>query len=244
MPFKQKARNNKDDSSSSVPTKKDLASRYKAPFPIYTIEEGEHFTRLTKSNFTGFPTKGFASKPKGWNAASVWEMLTGQSSFNARNASNKWFKDESLLYLHKYLCYALYGRWKPPRSKQRVPLGIGNMAPILIYATRMPIPPYRAQPTNIFRYMDGAFLKKSGLVDEVKDGNIMVYRWKSWERRVGQGNRNEGTSRMNEEQVRQKKGKSPMTSSAPAEEEAEEVAGWKQVLSRIDTYNSPKRICK
>ncbi|KDP24248.1 hypothetical protein JCGZ_26705 [Jatropha curcas] len=150
MPSKQKARKSKDGSSSSVPTKKDLASRYKAPFPIYTTEDGKCFTCLTKSSFTG------------WNAASVWEMLTG-----------------------------------------KVTLGIGSMAPILTYAARMPIPPYRAHPTDIFRYMDGAFLKKSGLVDEVKD-------------------------------VRQRKGKSPVTSSAPAEEEAEEVGGWKQVLSRVD----------
>ncbi|KDP29604.1 hypothetical protein JCGZ_19131 [Jatropha curcas] len=136
MPFKQKARKNKDGSSSSLLTKKDLASRYKVPFPIYTIEEGECFTRLTKSSFTG-----------------------------------------------------------------KVTLGIGSMAPILTYAAHMPIPPYRAQPIDIFRSMDGAFLKKSGLVDEVKDGNTMVYPWKPWERRVGQ---------------------------------AEEVDGWKQVLSRVD----------
>ncbi|KDP21730.1 hypothetical protein JCGZ_03212 [Jatropha curcas] len=58
----------------------------------------------------GFPRNGFASKPKGWNATSVWEMLTGQSSFTPRNAGNKWIKDESFLYLHKYLCYALFGR--------------------------------------------------------------------------------------------------------------------------------------
>ncbi|KDP34397.1 hypothetical protein JCGZ_12801 [Jatropha curcas] len=90
MSFKQKARKKNDGSSSSVPTKKDLASKYKALFPIYTTEEGKHFKRLTKSSFTGFPKNGFASKPKGWNAASVWEMLTGQSSFNAQNAGNKW----------------------------------------------------------------------------------------------------------------------------------------------------------
>ncbi|KDP44334.1 hypothetical protein JCGZ_19201 [Jatropha curcas] len=34
--------------------------------------------------------------------------------------------------------------------------------------------------------MDGAFLKKPGLVDEVKIDNTVVYHWKSWERRVGQ----------------------------------------------------------
>ncbi|KDP44676.1 hypothetical protein JCGZ_19491 [Jatropha curcas] len=89
-----------------------------------------------------------------------------------------------------------------------------------------------SQPTDIFRYMDGAFLKKSGLVDEEKDGNTMVDRWKSWERRVGQGNRDEGPSRAHEQ--RQRKGKSPVTSSTQAEEEEEEVAGWKQVLSKVD----------
>ncbi|KDP42660.1 hypothetical protein JCGZ_00164 [Jatropha curcas] len=158
MPFKQKAKKNKEGSPSSAPAKRDLASRYKAPFPIYTIEEGERFIRLAKCSFTGmylldhnflqntgilekiqeylktlnfeifsqlkipenaklslellttiewvdntemaikfrvdgedltldydkmhqwlgFPRNGFASKPKGWNAASVWEMLTGQ----------------------------------------------------------------------------------------------------------------------------------------------------------------------
>ncbi|KDP20344.1 hypothetical protein JCGZ_06905 [Jatropha curcas] len=58
----------------------------------------------------GFPKTGFASKPKGWNATSVSEMLICQSAFNVRNASNKWIKDESILYLHKYLCYTLHGR--------------------------------------------------------------------------------------------------------------------------------------
>ncbi|KDP24800.1 hypothetical protein JCGZ_25325 [Jatropha curcas] len=87
----------------------------------------------------------------------------------------------------------------------KVTLGISSMAPILTYAARMPIPPYHEQPTDTFRYMDVVFLKNAGLVYEVKDGNTMVYRWKSWERRVGQ-----------------------------AEEEAEEIAGWKQVLSRVD----------
>ncbi|KDP28964.1 hypothetical protein JCGZ_19658 [Jatropha curcas] len=180
-----------------------MASRYKVPFPIYTIEEGKRFTRLTKSSFTenaikfrvdgeeltldydkmhqwlGFPTKGFASKPKGWNAASVWEMLIGIMFDTLYNAS---------------------------RHQGKVTLGIGSVAPILTYAARMPIPPYRAQPINIFRYMDGAFLKKSILVNEVKDGNTMVYRWKSWERRVGQGHRDEGTSHVNEEEIRQRKG--------------------------------------
>ncbi|KDP34628.1 hypothetical protein JCGZ_11946 [Jatropha curcas] len=62
------------------------------------------------------------------------------------------------------------------RHQGKVTLGIGSMTPILTYTARMPLPPYRAQPTDIFRYMDGAFLKKSRLVDEVKDGNTMVYR--------------------------------------------------------------------
>ncbi|KDP34385.1 hypothetical protein JCGZ_12779 [Jatropha curcas] len=167
----------------------------------------------------GFPRNGFASKPKGWNAASVWEMLTGQSSFTPRNAGNKWIKDESILYLHKNLCYALFGRveaskvqtkdlfvletllqgkqvdiagivldtiYNASRHQGQVTLGVGSMASILTYATRMPIPPYHAQPTYIFRNMDGAFLKKTGLVDEVKTGTTVVYRWKSWESRVGQ----------------------------------------------------------
>ncbi|KDP46014.1 hypothetical protein JCGZ_14921 [Jatropha curcas] len=289
MPFKQNAKKNKEGSSSSALVKRDLASRYKPPFPICTIEEGERFTGLAKCSFTGmylldhnclqntgslekiqeylktlnfesfsqlkipenaklslellttiewvdntemtikfrvdgedltldydkmhqwlgFSRNGFASKLKGWNAASVWEMLTGQSSFNPRNAGNKWFKDESILYLHKYLCYALFGRVEASKiqikdlfvletllqgkrvdivgivldtiynaslHQGKVTLGVGSMAPILTYAARMPIPPYRAQPTNIFRYMDGAFLKKTGLVDEVKTGNTVVYR--------------------------------------------------------------------
>ncbi|KDP25754.1 hypothetical protein JCGZ_23714 [Jatropha curcas] len=80
------------------------------------------------------------------------------------------------------------------RHQGKVTLGVGSMASILTYATRMPIPPYQAQATDIFRYMDGAFLKKIGLVDEVKIGNTVVYRWKSWERRVGQSSKDEGTS--------------------------------------------------
>ncbi|KDP30340.1 hypothetical protein JCGZ_17487 [Jatropha curcas] len=240
MPFKQKAKKNKEGSSSSAPAKRDLASRYKAPFPIYTIKEGECFTRLAKSSFTG------------------------QSSFNPRSAANKWFKDESILYLHKYFCYALFGRveaskvqtkdlfvletllqgkrvdisgvvldtiYNASRHQGKVTLGVGSMALILTYAAHMPIPPYRTQPTDIFRYMDGAFLKKTGLVDEVKTGNTVAYRWKSWERRVGQCDRDAGTSRAHEQ--RQRKGKSPSTSSPHAEEE-EEVAGWKQVLSKVD----------
>ncbi|KDP37280.1 hypothetical protein JCGZ_08638 [Jatropha curcas] len=115
----------------------------------------------------------------------------------------------------------------------KVTLGIGSVAPILTYAARMPIHPYHVQPIDIFRYMDGAFLKKSRLVNEVKDGNTMVYRWKSWERRVGQGHRDEGTSHVNEEEIRQRKGKSPMTYSTPAADAEEEVARWKQVLSRF-----------
>ncbi|KDP34256.1 hypothetical protein JCGZ_12824 [Jatropha curcas] len=111
-------------------------------------------------------------------------------------------------------------------------LGIGSMAPILTYAARMPVPPYRAQPTDIFRYMDGTFLKKTGLVDEVKTGNTVVYRWKVWERRVGQGDRDEGTSCAHEQ--RQRKSKSPVTPSPQANEEDEEIARWKQVLSKVD----------
>ncbi|KDP44305.1 hypothetical protein JCGZ_19172 [Jatropha curcas] len=91
------------------------------------------------------------------------------------------------------------------RHQGKVTLGISSMASILTYAARMPIPPYREQPTDTFRYMDGAFLKKAGLVDEIKD-----------------------------DAIRSRKGKSPMTSSIQAEEEAAEVASWKQVLSRVD----------
>ncbi|KDP38277.1 hypothetical protein JCGZ_05163 [Jatropha curcas] len=254
MPFKQKAKKNKEGSSSSAPARRDLASRYKAPFPIYTIEEGERFTCLAKCNFTddtemaikfrvdgedltvdydkmhqwlGFPRNGFASKPKGCNVTSVWKMLTGQSSFTPQNAGNKWIKDESILYLHKYLCYALFGRveaskvqtrdlfvlesilqgkrvdiagmvldtiYNASRHQGKVTLGVGSMASILTYAARMLIPPYQPQPIDIFRYMDGAFLKKTGLVEEVKKGTTVMYRWKPWERRVGQRYRDEGTS--------------------------------------------------
>ncbi|KDP30433.1 hypothetical protein JCGZ_16672 [Jatropha curcas] len=209
MPFKQKAKKNKEGSSSSALARRDLASRYKAPFPIYTMEEGVRFTCLAKCNFTGFPKNGFASKPKGWNATSIWEMLTGQSSFTPRNAGNKWIKDESILYLHKYLCYALFGRveaskvqtrdlfvlesilqgkrvdiagmvldtiYNASRHQGKVTLGVGSMAPILVYVARMPIPPYQPQPADIFRYMDGAFLEKTGLVEEVKTGTTVLYR--------------------------------------------------------------------
>ncbi|KDP30695.1 hypothetical protein JCGZ_16130 [Jatropha curcas] len=245
MPFKQKAKKNKEGSSSSALAKRDLASRYKAPFPIYTMVEGERFTRLAKCHFTellttidwvyntemaikfrvneedltvdydkmhqwlGFPRNGFASKWKGWNATSVWEMLTGHSSFTPRNAGNKWIKDESILYLHKYLCYALLERveaskvqtrdlfvlvtilqgkqvdiagivldtiYNASRHQGMVTLGVGSMASILTYAARMPIPPYQPQPTDIFRYMDGAFLKKTGLVEDVKTGTTVMYR--------------------------------------------------------------------
>ncbi|KDP24747.1 hypothetical protein JCGZ_25501 [Jatropha curcas] len=339
MPFKQKAKKNKEGSSSSAPARRDLASRYKAPFPIYTMEEGEHFTRLAKCNFIGmylldhnflqntgilekvqdylktlnfeipenaklslellttidwvdntemaikfrvdgeeltvdydkmhqwlgFPKNGFASKTKGWNATSVWEMLTGQSSFTPRNVGNKWIKDESILYLHKYLCYALFGRVKASKVQTRdlfvletilqgkhvdlagivldtiynasrhqgkITLGDGSMASILTYVARMPIPPYQAQPTDIFRYMDGAVLKKTGLVEEVKTGNTVMYRRKSWERRVGQRDRDKGTSHA--QMQRQRKGKAPVTSSSQAEEEEDEVVGWKQVFSKVE----------
>ncbi|KDP46113.1 hypothetical protein JCGZ_06624 [Jatropha curcas] len=265
MPFKQKAKKNKEGSSSSAPTRRDLASRYKPPFPIYTRGEGELVTRLAKCSFTGFPINGFASKPKSWNAASVWEMLMGQSSFTPRNAGNKWIKDESMLYLHKYLCYALFERveaskvqtkdlfvletllqgkqvdiagivldtiYNASRHQCKITLGVGSMASILTYAARMPIPPYQPQPTDIFRYMDGAFLKKTGLVDEVKTGNTVVYRWKSWERIVGQGDRDEGTSHA--QMQRQRKGKDPVTSSSQAEQEEDKVSGWKQVLSKVE----------
>ncbi|KDP45145.1 hypothetical protein JCGZ_17477 [Jatropha curcas] len=113
MPFKQKAIKNEEGSSSSAPARKDLATRYKATFPIYTMEEGERCTRLAKCSFTelltiidwvddnetaikfrvdgeeltvgydkmhewlGFPKSGCAAKPKGWNASSIWEILTG-----------------------------------------------------------------------------------------------------------------------------------------------------------------------
>ncbi|KDP37653.1 hypothetical protein JCGZ_07853 [Jatropha curcas] len=52
MPLKQKARKKNDGSSSSVPTKKDWASKYKALFPIYTTEKGECFKCLMKSSYT------------------------------------------------------------------------------------------------------------------------------------------------------------------------------------------------
>ncbi|KDP32691.1 hypothetical protein JCGZ_14747 [Jatropha curcas] len=54
MPLKQKARKKNDGSSSLVPIKKDLASKYKVLFPIYTREEGERFKCLMKSSYTGF----------------------------------------------------------------------------------------------------------------------------------------------------------------------------------------------
>ncbi|KDP25834.1 hypothetical protein JCGZ_23726 [Jatropha curcas] len=272
MPFKQKAKKNKEGSSSSAPARRDLATRYKAPFPIYSMEEGERSTRLAKCNFTellttidwvddnemaikfradgeeltvgydkmqewlGFPKSGCASK--GWNASSVWEILTGQSTFTPRNAGNKWIKDESILYLQKDLCYALFGRveaskvqtrdlfvldcilqgkqvdvagivldtiYNASRHQGKVTLGVGSMAPILAYVARMPIPPYQPQPTDTFRYMDGAFLKKTGLVNEVKTGSTVNYRWKPWETRVGQSDRNEGTS--DAQTQRQQKGK-------------------------------------
>ncbi|KDP23056.1 hypothetical protein JCGZ_01699 [Jatropha curcas] len=292
MPFKQKAKKNKEGSSSSAPARRDLANRYKAPFPIYTMEEGERYTRLAKCNFIddtemaikfrvdgeeltvdydkmhqwlGFPKNGCASKPKGWNASSVWEILMGQSTFTPQNAGNKWIKDESILYLHKYLCYALFGRveaskvqtrdlfvlecilqvkrvdvagmvldtiYNASRHQGKVTLGVGSMAPILAYVARMPIPPYQPQPTDTFRYMDGAFLKKTGLVEEVKTGTTVLYRWKPWERRVGHSDRDEGTSEAQTQ--RQRKGKAPVTSSSHAEEEEDEVAGWKQVLGKVE----------
>ncbi|KDP37423.1 hypothetical protein JCGZ_07950 [Jatropha curcas] len=68
--------------------------------------------------------------------------------------------------------------------------------------------------------MDGVFLKKTGLVDEVKTGNTAVYHWKSCERRVGQGDRNEGISHAQVQ--RQRKGKAPVASSSQAEEEEDE----------------------
>ncbi|KDP47001.1 hypothetical protein JCGZ_02437 [Jatropha curcas] len=197
MPFKQKAKKNKEGSSSSAPARRDLASRYKAPFPIYTMEEGERFTRLAKCNFTGFPRNGFASKPKGWNATSVWEMLTGQSSFT-------------------------------PQNGKQVDIA-GTVLDTIYNASRHQ---GKAQPTDIFRYMDGAFLKNTGLVEEVKTGNTVMYRWKSWERRVGQSDPDEGTSHT--QMQRQRKGKAPVTSSSQAEEGEDEVAGWKQVLSKVE----------
>ncbi|KDP44401.1 hypothetical protein JCGZ_19416 [Jatropha curcas] len=286
MPFKQKAKKNKEGSSSSALAKRDLASRCKAPFPINTIEEGERFTRLAKCSSTGlylrghnflqnsgilekiqdylktlnfeifsqlkipenaklslellttiewvdntemaikfivdgedltldydkmhqwlgFPRNEFAFKPKGWNAASVWEMLTGKTSRYCRHSAR----------------YTIYNA---SCHQGKVKLGVGSMASILTYAARMPIPPYRAQPPDIFRYMDGVFLKKTGLVDEVKTGNTVVYRWKSWERRVGQGDRDEGTSTSHAQAQRQRKGKAPVTSSPQADEEDDEVAG-------------------
>ncbi|KDP35351.1 hypothetical protein JCGZ_10992 [Jatropha curcas] len=225
----------------------------------------------------GFPRNGFASKSKGWNATSIWEMLTGQSTFTPRNAGNKWIKDESILYLHKYLCYALFGRveaskvqtrdlfvlesilqgkqmdiagmvldtiYNASRHQGKVTLGVGSMAPILAYAARMPIPPYQPQPTDIFRYMDGAFLKKTSLVEEVKTSTTVLYRWKPWERRVGHSDRDEGTS--DAQTQRQRKGKPPVSSSSHTEEEEDEVAGWKQVLGcfRPNEIPNPGRTSK
>ncbi|KDP24256.1 hypothetical protein JCGZ_26728 [Jatropha curcas] len=287
MPFKQKARKNKEGSSSSAPARKDLATRYKAPFPIYTIAEGERYTRLAKCTFTdqmaikfrvdgeeltvgydqmhewlGFPNRLCPLKPKEWNASSVWEKLTGQSTFTLRNSGNKWIKDESILYLQKYLCYALFGLveaskvqtrdlvcilqgkrvdvagiildtiYNASRHQGKVTLGVGSLAPILVHIARMPIPPYQPQPTDTFRYMDGAFLKRAGLVEEVKTGNTVNYRWKPWETRIGQSDRTDGTSEA--QMQRQRKGKAPITSSSHAEEEEDEVAGWKQVLSKVE----------
>ncbi|KDP36507.1 hypothetical protein JCGZ_09333 [Jatropha curcas] len=231
MPFKQKSKKNKEGSSSTALARRDLASRYKAPFPIYTIEEGECFTRLAKCNFTadtemaikfrvdgeeltvdydkmqwlGFPKNGCASKPKGWNASSVWEMLMGMVLDTIYNAS---------------------------RHQGKVTLGVGSMAPILAYVARMPIPPYQPQPTDIFQYMDGAFLKKIGLVEEVKTGTTVLYCWKPWERRVGHSDRDEGTSEAQTQRPR--KGKAPVTSSSHAEEEEDKVARWKQVLGKVE----------
>ncbi|KDP45531.1 hypothetical protein JCGZ_17084 [Jatropha curcas] len=118
------------------------------------------------------------------------------------------------------------------RHQGKITLGVGSMASILTYAARMPIPPYQAQPTDIFQYMDGAFLKKTGLVEEVKIANTVMYRWKSWERRAGQSDRDEGTSHA--QMQRQRKGKAPVTSYSQAEEEEDEVARWKQVLSKVE----------
>ncbi|KDP37768.1 hypothetical protein JCGZ_06447 [Jatropha curcas] len=181
MLFKQKAKKNKEGSSSSAPTGRDSALRHKASFPIYTMDEGECFTRLAKFSFTG---------------------IVLDTIYNAS------------------------------RHQGKVTLGVGSMASMLTYDARMLILPYHAQPTNIFRYMDGAFLKKTKLVDEVKTGTTVVYRWKSWERRVRQGDRDEGTSHAQVQ--RQRKGKAPVTSSSQAEEEEDEVASWKQVLSKVD----------
>ncbi|KDP34592.1 hypothetical protein JCGZ_11969 [Jatropha curcas] len=181
MPFKQKAKKNKEGSSSSALARRDLASRYKAPFPIYTMEEGERFTRLAKCNFTG---------------------MVLDTIYNAS------------------------------RHQGKVTLGVGSMAPILAYVARMPIPAYQPQPTDIFRYMDGAFLKKTGLVEEVKTGTTILYHLKPWERRVRHSDRDEGTS--DTQMQRQRKGKAPVTSSSHVEEEEEEVTGWKQVLGKVE----------
>ncbi|KDP36493.1 hypothetical protein JCGZ_09501 [Jatropha curcas] len=87
------------------------------------------------------------------------------------------------------------------RHQGKVTLGVGSMASIFTYVAHMPIPPYRAQPIDIFR-------------------------------RVGQGDRDEGNSHAQAQ--RQWKGKAPVTSSPQADEEHDEVAGWKQVLSKVD----------
>ncbi|KDP36649.1 hypothetical protein JCGZ_07867 [Jatropha curcas] len=320
MPFKQKARKTKEGSSSSAPARKDLATRFKAPFPIYTIAEGERYTRLAKCTFTGmylldptflqdtgilekvqeylktlnfeifsqlqipenaklslellttvdwvdedqmainfrvdgeeltvgydqmhewlgFPKSLCAPKQKGWNASSVWEKLTGQSAFTPRNSGNKWIKDESILYLHKYLCYALFGRveaskvqtrdlfildcilqgkrvdvagiildtiYNASRHQGKVTFGIGSLAPILAHIARMPIPPYQPQPTDTFRHGK----HELGTASAMKE--LRMHKRKDSGRA---------------------KHRSHVASSSHAEEEEDDVAGWRQVLGKVE----------
>ncbi|KDP26268.1 hypothetical protein JCGZ_22500 [Jatropha curcas] len=178
MPFKQKVRKKNDGSSSSVPIKKDLASKYKAPFPIYTTEEGERFKRLTKCSFTetaikfrvegeeltldydkmhrwlGFLENGFASKPKGWNAASGGSHQRPNKGFVF--VGNCFARQE--VDVTGIMFDTLYNA---SRHQGRITLGISSKAPILTYAARMPIPAYHEQPTDTFRYVDGVFLEKA-----------------------------------------------------------------------------------
>ncbi|KDP23167.1 hypothetical protein JCGZ_00078 [Jatropha curcas] len=251
MPFKQKAKKNKEGSSSSAPARKDLATGYKAPFPIYTMEEGERYTRLAKCTFTSvylldqpfLQTIGILEKVQEYlktlnfeifsqlqipeNAKLSLELLTTIDWVDDNEMAIKFRVDgEELTVGYGIILDTIYNA---SRHQGKVTLGVGSLAPILAYVARMPIPPYQPQPTDTFRYMDGTFLKKTGLVEEVKTGSTVLYRWKPWETRVGQSDRNEGTS----DAQRQRKGKAPVTSSSHVEEEEDEVAGWKQVLGKV-----------
>ncbi|KDP37840.1 hypothetical protein JCGZ_06395 [Jatropha curcas] len=286
MPFKQKAKKNKEGSSSSAPARRDLATRYKAPFPIYTMEEGERYTRLAKCNFTGMylldqtflQTTGILEKVQEYlktlnfeifsqlqipeNDKLSLELLTtidwvddtemaikfrvdGEELTVDYDKMHQWVEASKVQTRDLFVLESiLQGKrvdiagmvldtiYNASRHQGKVTLGVGSMAPILAYVARMPIPPYQPQPTDTFRNMDGAFLKKTGLVEEVKIGTTVLYRWKPWERRVGHSDRDEGTSEA--QRQRQRKGKAPVTSSSNAEEEEDEVAVWKQVLGKVE----------